>query len=615
VPLTLLLDQPLYTGSGASDETPWVYPVALNGRGYMLDLASGAYRRQSIPLLRNQADTGNLPGEQSLSPEALWRRSQESWHRGAGQTYLDRPDSDPARFRTSKGVDVWERWALKLLNATNSIRTSTATNLRLVVVGDYLYVADGTEVYHTATLTSPTWTAAAINVAEAAATVQSVASDGYRLYAALGVNGIHRTEAGAAVSSHYSDLAASLVGYVKDRLMAAGNGADKHKLYNVTGAGAAPAALFSHPNTDWTWVGFAEGPGHIYAAGYSGDKSVVYRTAVKADGTALDAPVVAGRLPEGEVLRSVGDYLGQFVLLGTDKGFRVALPDGDGNLVIGARVDTGSAVRCFEGQDRFVWYGLTNFDGDSTGLGRMDLSADTGGGNVPVPAYASDLMASAQGDVLSAVTFDNRRVFTVSGSGVHAEGASKVPSGTLDTGYITFGIPDDKVAMYLDVRCRPLDGSFTYAVSADDGTFTSVGTLGTADEVKVVFPIGQVSGATFEGRATLTRSGSDTTLGPEVTRHTLRSYPGPTRGEVFEVPLLLAEQELVRGRDRSRVPADELDAIRALVNERRLVTYQEGDQSYSVLVEDFVFVPSHEASTPAAGWQGTCVVRLKAYTE
>jgi hypothetical protein len=94
--LPAFLPLPFYTGeiSELSLQVPSLYPVGLAGRGYNLDLDMGQFAHVSIPLLKPQQDAGNQVSESSLNPEGLWRRSQDSWHKGAGQTYLDKPDSD-----------------------------------------------------------------------------------------------------------------------------------------------------------------------------------------------------------------------------------------------------------------------------------------------------------------------------------------------------------------------------------------------------------------------------------------------------------------------------------------------------------------------------------------
>ena len=598
--LTYTFSSPFFTGQSRSSQVPSKFDVSLNGRPFMVDLEAGSdsFSRRSIPLLRNQANTGEQFGEGSLNPEELWRRSQDSWDFGAGQTYLDRTGSERRRFRSSKGIDVWKRWAMSLLADTSSKRTSVATNLALQPVGTFLYLLDGASLLRTSTLTgTPTWTTITGTPAAAAT---SITSDGFNVFTSHSASGVYSATRGAATSSVYNTLPCTLVGYVKGRLMAA-NGAS---LYNIT-SGTVPAALYTQPNSDFTWIGFAEGQTQIFAAGFSGDKSLIYRTQVRQDGTALDAPIIAGELPDGEIVRSIGGYLG-FVLLGTDQGVRFCGADAAGNLTIGALVRTTSAVRCFEGQDRFVWFGWSNYDTTSTGLGRLDLSVSI---SALTPAFASDLMATGQGDVTSVVTFGNVRVFTVSGVGVFAESTSLVASGTLDTGLISYGLSDPKVAVYLDVRLSNFAGTNTSYLAVDGGTFVKVGTrTSTTDDDP--FVLGQATGEQFEVRLELTR-GTVVTTGPTVTRLTLRAYPKPTRGEIFTVPLLLHESLLDRLDNTIRMDVQKvLDELLSLQDSRALVIYQIGDQSHTVLIDDTSFVYSHRTASGRA-WNGTCLVKLK----
>jgi hypothetical protein len=401
-------------------------------------------------------------------------------------------------------------------------------------VAGYLYRADGTEVYWSTSIDVPVWTAADIQAGDAAQSVKSITSDGNYLYAALGSNGLHRTLRGAAVSAEYSALSCTLVRYVNGRLMAANGQA----IYNVTASGAAPSALYTHPNTDFTWVDFAGGPSHIYAAGYSGDKSLVYRTAVLPDGTALDIPTVAGELPDGEIVRSIKEYL-SYLCVGTDKGVRFAAIQDDGSLLIGGLIETNSPVRCFEGQERFVWFGWENYDGGSTGLGRMDLSVFT---EALRPAYASDLMYTSQGQVLSVVTFAGRQVFAVSGVGFVAGTADKVASGSLDSGLITFGMADKKIAANIDLRheALPAGGSIDVWLSADDADFELLGSSDVEGATYRVIPALQTDGERFELRLVLNRA-TLTTAASALSRITFEANPAPGRGEFFSVPLLLFE--------------------------------------------------------------------------
>lgn len=613
--ITLPLDAPYYTGGGVSNEVPGLYPIAIDGHPYLIDMKpdirSQRFERQSIPLLRNQADTANLPGEQSINPEDLWRRAQETWHHGAGQIHMDRKDSDDARFRSSKGLDTWTKWNLTLLNDAQVKRTTSATTPYLMVAGARLYLADTNTTKYTATVTTSDDFASVTGTPASAIT--GIASDGVNVWISYGANGVyHTTTALTVATQRVTDAASGPIAYVKGRLMLA----DANVLYNLvlnsvatTGAttklllSTGGVALYTHPNANFTWVGFAEGPGNIYMAGYSGDKSLVYRTVIRADGTGLDIPVVAGELPDGEIVRSIQGYLG-FLLVGTDRGVRFGTIDGNGNITFGALILTGGSVRCFEPQDRFVWFGWPKYDATSSGLGRVDLSVFT---SPLTPAYASDMMITSQADTWNVVTFGGVRVFSVVGLGVYVETTTKISTGTLDTGYITYGIHDNKIPMYVDVRTTPLVGTVSVSVANNTGTFTVTGTNALAGSTVTTLPGGQVQSSRLELRITLT---GVTTSSPTVQRIALRSYPAAPTGEIFSVPLLIHERDEIGDIVRTRDVVGEVEHIRSIVNDHRLVIYQEGQLSYSVFIDDYEWYPGH-LTMDGHYWNGVMVVKLK----
>lgn len=603
---------PFYTGdvTDLSAEVPSRYPVGLAGRGYNLDLAIEQFSHVSIPILKPQQDSGNQVSESSLNPEGLWRRSQDSWHKGAGQTYLDKPDSDAARFRSSLGINPWEKGEITLHNGTyqkcNIGGGVIGENIRLVTAGDFLYVAvDATLGFFTDPLNdvSPgSVTDVSILSGEATSDIQSITSDGNYVYAALGFNGIHRTSRGTVVSEHFSDLSANLVGYVLGRLMAASG----PSIYNIIATGAAPEDLYTHPNPDFTWVGFAEGKGHIFAAGYSGDKSIIYKTAIKPDGTELEIPSSAGQLPDGEVVRSIYGYLG-FIMIGTDNGVRFCLPDTNGNLEVGALIETSAPVFCFEGQEEFIWFGWTNYDSEHTGLGRCDLRTIV---NNVAPAYATDLMADSQGTVNSVVTFQGRRFFSVALSGVFLEASYKVARGQIDSGLISYGIPEEKISVFVDVRYLSLHGSDQVWLARSDGVFTLLGTNTNLNQTKQ-FETNGARAEFLEIRHVLLRDSTDTTLAPILTRHTLKSQVTAIMGEYIILPILLAAREKVANNERVRDVVEELAFLKSLRNDRTVVPYQEGVTVYQVSAEDYEFRPSHMSKAIRPGYQGTMIMKLK----
>ena len=123
---------PFFTGSTPTQQVPHPYHVALAGHPYMVSLSPDAneawgvrFEQQGVPLLREQTDTSTTVGEQSISPTALWRRSIESWHHGAGQTHYDLKTSDNFRFLSSLNVNVWTQGQLSLLNGISILASST----------------------------------------------------------------------------------------------------------------------------------------------------------------------------------------------------------------------------------------------------------------------------------------------------------------------------------------------------------------------------------------------------------------------------------------------------------------------------------------------------------
>jgi hypothetical protein len=588
--------QPWYTGAGTTSEVPGRFPFAVNGLGYAIDERKGL-SRQSIPGLRPQADTGAEPAEQSLNPQDLWRRFQESWDRGAGQDTLDRADSDRRRFRTSKGVDVWTRWELGLLPDTAGMGANTAA-FALAMANGRLYAAAATAPFLQYTTNGTTWTTVTGLPASAP---MSMATDGFHIWTAHGADGIYQHDADTSTSSSYVTGPVSRVGYVRGRLMAS----FEDKLYNIAASGALPAALLDHPNSGFRWEGFAEGPGNVYCFGSalgSADRALVYRTAIKPDGASLDVPVVAAKIPPGEFAYAMGSE-GGLGILGLSTGWRPFLAEANGDLTLGPLVRTGSAVRALAVQGRFAWYGLTNYDGASTGLGRADLSTDTAAGTsrdgaVPVPAYASDLMATGQGNVTAVVDWFDRRVFAVPGLGVFGQSATgvRVPSGTIDSGLVTFGLPLRKTAVSVETRFRPLPAgaSVATAMATDSGAFNTLGTAAGAGTAGRSWPADLYAGETFELRETLSRA-TATATGPAFTRHTLSAFVVPRPGILLTVPVKLFSSVLLDGDSLQNYdPISEVERFDAYRVAGSLVSIQEHTRAYRGFVVDYRWDPEHD---------------------
>lgn len=581
--------EPFYEGGGASSlAASGVAEVALAGRAYMINWEAGesALSTETVPMLRQQADNADTPGKASVNPEGLWRATRESWHMGQGQEHLDAEDSNPFRYDDGQGVDPWDKRKLGLLHATAEKTSSANTNLRLAVAGTHLYWTNGTALgYFDADIATDTIT----NVTGVpGVAASSIATDGFNVITAHGASGVYKTTRGAATTAAHITGTVSLLGFARGRFLAA----QGRSVYDITAltvgaSGALPVALFTQGNTDFTWVDFAEGFGFIFMGGYSGDKSLIYRTAVKQDGTALDAPTVAAELPDGEVITALYGYLGRFICVGTNKGLRLAIVNGSGELSMGARIDTPSSVLCFEGQSQFIWYGLTAYTLTSTGLGRLSTEFFVDPGTLQ-PAYASDLMVTGSGAVQSVVTFNNRRVFTVSGDGLYYESDNCVASGYFTTGKISYGISENKVGLWFDLQHQEEAGAFEVSVSLDGEAFVSIGTAEASELPSSTFGLGEADAGTFDMKVTMTRDISDATLCPFLLSWLLRVQPKAKMTKYIVATILMApEVEDLVGNTLYYDTAVEQAVIESLHNEKTITTWQEGTSSYSVSLEDY----------------------------
>jgi hypothetical protein len=188
-----------------------------------------------------------------------------------------------------------------------------------------------------------------------------------------------------------------------------------------------------------------------------------------------------------------------------------------------------------------------------------------------------------------------------------------VASGTLRSGIYRWDVPDAKFIPKWDLRTESLRGTVSLAVSNDKQPFVTVGSMGTANDLEETFDGFETKIFEAEARLTLTRSASDAKVGPVVTRWMARAYAAPLRARIFSVPLLLHHVVTPsNGKDYFVNVDDELDRLRDLVDNPRVVTYQEGNRTYSVIVEDVRWRPVHSYDAHYSwDWDGTCLLIMR----
>lgn len=605
-----------YTGTGTSPLVPDIFPVALNGRPYMVDVKSGYYTRQLDSRVRDSQDTSTAPGESAINPQGFWRRGQNSWHLGAGQQYADVAASADYRFYKSKGINPWTKGKLTLLNDTKVAyaQANTSYNVRCVTTANAVFVTDNSSVKYTTDpyATTPTWTTV---TGLPALQPRDIATDGSNVYltyaGATSTYGLWKIDVNYTASNVAYGHEFGEIGYAKGRLILGAAyltspvyGEDIY--YDPSGNVTTDSDEVKI--TPWEWIGFAGGQGAIYAAGHSGSKSIVYKIGITSAGV-LDKLVAALELPNGEIISAIHGYLG-YIILGTNKGVRFCSTDASNNLVAGALIPTSGSVYGFAADDRFVWFGWSNYDGISSGLGRLDLSVFT---STNTPAYATDLMYSNTGDVLTVASFNGKRMFTVKGVGLVVEdSANLVSSGDIETGIYQWGIPDRKFAPRVETRVEPLVGTITLSVSLENQEYDVVGTHTAQNDTEHTFLTPENKFIQTQYKITLARESA--TAGPTFVRWMASAFAAPRRSRIITVPLILQERHSIHGRDYYFDVATERDIIEELALDPQIVSYQEYGDEFSVIVEDAKWIPAFTSGNDWL-WEGVMVVSMRTITE
>ena len=484
--------------------------------------------------------------------------------------------------------------------ATVSTNSFTVTN---AATGTYV-TSSGVAVQHI-------WTDC---TGEPGGTVTAMATDGTRMYVAFPSKGVHIIEAATpgTVSTDANRLVKTtdtytMLGFAKNYMFGAYN-----YILRLIAASGSNSIVATPDDTAFTWVGVATGQNAVYAAGYAGQKSLIYKITIKADGT-LDTGVVALELPTGEIVSTISGYLG-FILIGTNKGVRYCSTDTQSNLVAGAIIPTSGTVNKFTSDDKYSWFTWSNYDGVSGGLGRLDLSVFT---TANTPAFATDLMYTSTADITTVVTFKNptsgitNRVFGVSGVGIVAEDtANLVASGEIETGTWRWGIPDRKFVAKIDTRATPLIGSITSYMKLDDGDYVEAGLWETQNDIENSFNGSDDRAIEASFKFVLTRSSINTATGPTLTRWMARAYVAPYRSQFFVVPILLHRSVRVRDKEYYYDVEDHQNFFDDLIYSPRIITLQIGTSTHAVIVDDVAW-ESTDAHGNTWAFDGTLVVTLR----
>jgi hypothetical protein len=621
-----------------TDEVPGRWPVAINGRGFKV--VESEYQRLTVEAIRQQADTSEDPGEQSLNPQDLWRRSQSDWRRGKGQEWLDREDSDRSRFADSRSVNVWARGEITLLRPYDFVSGSAGASKLLSARGrvwGFLSDRIQSSVPPLTASGSPTDIQDSGLLPSGQGDIRSIATDGNLIYIAAessdGADGGIYTLPTASPTTALTELnvlPASLVGWHLGKLMLAKRVGGA--LYNITNfaSTAAPTAIETGVQTGWIWRAFGSSPRHILAAGDAGgsvgipgESSAIYRIGINDDGT-LQAPAIARTMPVGEACIALGEYRG-LVLIGTTKGVRVAVPGPDGSLTEGRLIPVGP-VRDFAPIGDHVYFTQDTASGNR-GVGRLNLNELTGeltpayNHDGRIGAFASDVMRS----VVVATSLPGnwplaaesvQVVGATSFGAFWQDRASYETSGWLDVGKWNHNLDEAKVFRTVEAKMDPLEaGESVRLVLKVDGVEVFDRTEDTPG-ARMAGPW-IVDGGRGEVAELRIYLGGDGTSSPRVTRWLVRSFPVPRRSEQVLLPLDLSRTVAdLRGQKVDLSPQDLFYELKALEASGDPVFVQEWGRTYEAFIDrvGMTNIKADDRACAERWWQGTCIVQMRLFS-
>jgi len=576
------------------------------------------YTEGMAPIRKDQFDNSAEPGEQSL--QGWWLRSQSSFASGAGVLYQDPDTQNPyvrafdLRFADSLGVDSWTAGSLQLLRQMdNRVALTSSFNRASGYVdpsgADAAFYMDGGNLFKVTPSALTPITLGSIG------TPLDLASFGTR-YFALMTDGIWSGIDTAAAVKMYSPPAGTIItgtiAFAKDRIVAAFNNgiyfapiatAGLPVTLNPPGAGIP---FYVHTDPNWRWVSISEGPSAIYAAGTNGTTSSIFRFVVDTQpATPTMTQTVTATMPTGEVINTIYGYVGSFLGIASNRGFRVGELDQGGDVSYGPLLfSPASGCQSITGFDRFMWVGSKGAHDGFSGLFRVDLGQGIQEQSTQALryAYARDVYAPTDTAAAIGVTrlgASNRLIFMTQQDTLYIQSATVLyPEGYLKTGRIRFNTEEPKLYKFVSLRApTPLQGEIQFSLLDQTGatipyityspTFSpSSGDVGTPQ------PPGPQNWIALQ--FTLRRGASDTTVGGVLNGWQVKALPGSIRQRIIQHTFLLLDEESDRAGQRQGYDGwtrQRLENFKALARAGDVVTFQElaEDISSLVVIDDWKY--------------------------
>lgn len=590
------------------------FDVAVGGIPFMLATSSELPQSvETIKVRKEQFDTED-PGEQSLT--GYWRRSQSSFHEGAGNLYQENSvQNAPGNgFYASSGVDVFTQGRLTLLHkmiestgaaaSYSNVRTySDGTTVQFSAVGDGALHQSAAASGSFTSLHAPA-TKTIVDGLIANTEFYDVASDG-TLYDGL------VSSPGTATSWPLTSTA-----FAAPTKMTWG----KHRLWIIGGqniwqpdlslaAATNQPAIFVHPNKGWRYTALAEGPAAMFFAGHDGFQSSIQSVTLDAGGAVptLTGAAVSAVLPDGELVQRIAVVAGQYIGIGTNRGFRIGVIGSDSTIAYGpllvepAGIESCTAA-CSQG--RFLLAAFSVTDG-STMAYRFDTGTQLSDGVFP---YAADIDTGITGSITSLVANNSQLLCTATDGKVwHQSDTEYVDSGFIQSGRIRYRMTELKQFRFITLGIEPLQGNIAVTLVRDDGSDAILGSITQQGEIfRDAFEYRGDSMEFASLKLTMVPD-NDGTAAPVVTSTLIRALPAVQPQRLISLPLMCFDRERAASGQHYGADGfsrDRFEALKLLEDQGELVTYQDfsgGTGNFRVIVEGLKYVQTSPARAKNPG--------------
>lgn len=607
----IAVDVGVVSSTSVWQNTDIAYDIAIGGLPFILATNNERpYGRRTAPFKKDQFDSTNEPGEQSLT--GWWIRSQMSFHGGSGINFFDPATNDENghyRFADSKGLDVWTKGEVTLLNnCTQGHNTTGALRDTGIFQSNPRPFQSMRSIKWNGTSGVLVWDEYDVDKIDTTGTVThfidynagtdspvyAICDDGTTAYwitntatkktvykkALTGTSGTAAT----FMFDEIGTITNATMEYVKDRIIMCAD----NKVYEFAASAVAmPTTVYTHPVSSHIYTSVtASGPA-IYIAGYNGIQSTIQKFTLNTSGSmpTLTSAVVAAELPVGEVVHKIYYYLG-YMMIGTSKGIRIAtVNDQDGSINYGPLVvKTSQPCYDFAARDHYVWC-ATGVDGNP-GVIRIDLSTEI----EPLRfAWANDIYYDGvTGHQTTSCAFANgteQLAFcTTYASGttgyVYMEDAATLrTTGYLTTGNIRYGTLEPKNFKRLLARGDYTFGSMTLeTVDSDGAEYDHISYDASVPPVEVTTSNPATAQEYVAYKFIMYRDGTDSTKGPVFKGYQAKATIATPRQRLVSHFVYCFDEETDKNNSRTGYSGrayDRIVALETIEENGDIVTWQD----------------------------------------